>query len=733
MGKYDFKNIENKWRDIWDKTNLYQTPGTIGKKGKRYVLDMWPYPSGAGLHVGHVEGYTATDIYSRYLRMRGFSVMHPMGWDAFGLPAENYAIKTGIHPSVQTKGSIKVFRDQMRAVGLSYDWEKETDASSPEYYKWTQWIFIQLFKKGLAYKAKAPVNWCPSCETVLANEQVTEGKCERCDTEVTQKLMEQWFFKITDYAQRLLDGLEIIDWPSSTKAMQRNWIGKKKGFRIKFDDIEVFTTRPDTLHGASFVALSHQHPQAAAYLGQFEGKTEGKDKFGVFTNQYVSNPATGKKIPVWVVNYVAADYGTGAVMGVPAHDERDLEFARKYNIEVISMQPDETMKKYATVVTNYRLRDWLISRQRYWGTPIPMIDCSGCGWQPVPDAQLPVQLPTDVDFKPTGESPIARSKTFQSDVICPKCGKPAKREVDTMDTFVDSSWYFLRFCDPHNSNAIFSQDQVATWAPVDLYIGGDHATTHLIFARFINMFLYDLGLVTTPEPFAKFYKNGHVLGEDNRKMSKRWGNIVNPLEVVTKFGADTLRMYEMFMGPLDMTKAWNTSGVEGVFRFLNRLYRRFESTYTRKNPPGQAEISINKLVLRVTRDIEDMGFNTAIAGLMEALNDLSDASGNWPEVWGKFARVMAPFAPFLAEEMWQKLGHADSVHLQSWPEYDDSLREQSKTKIAIQVNGKLRGVIEDGSNIEQSASQSANIQKYLKGAKYRTILVPGKVINFIIS
>ncbi|MDP1743926.1 MAG: leucine--tRNA ligase [Candidatus Amesbacteria bacterium] len=720
MANFDHKEIEAKWSKIWDDTNLYKTPEKIASKGKKYVLGMWPYPSGAGLHVGHVEVFAATDIYSRYLRMNGYSVIHPMGWDSFGLPAENYAIKTGIHPSIQTQKSIVVFKNQMERIGLAYDWERELNASDPEYYKWTQWIFIQLFKKGLAYKAKAPVNWCPSCETVLANEQVVDEKCERCDSVVTQRLMEQWFFKITDYAQRLLDGLNIIDWPASTKAMQRNWIGRKEGHKIKFDDIEVFTTRIDTLHGASFIAIANDSQEG-------------------FVGKYVTNPATGKKIPVWRADYVLDTYGTGAVMGVPAHDERDLAFAKKYNLEIIQMQPDPTMEKYGQKKVQYRLRDWLISRQRYWGTPIPMVNCEICGWQPVPEDQLPVKLPTDVDFRPTGESPITRSKTFQKGVICPKCGKSAKREVDTMDTFVDSSWYFLRFCDPTNLNAIFSKDKVKAWTPVDLYIGGDHATTHLIFARFINMFLYDIKLVSVPEPFVKFYKNGHVLGEDNRKMSKRWGNIVNPLEIVDKFGADSLRLYEMFMGPLDMAKVWNTSGVEGVYRFLNRLYRKFETTFNLDGDIGSLNKITNQLIGRVTRDIENMTFNTGIAAMMETFNKMSDATGNWRLAWRQFTLVLAPFAPYLAEEMWQKLGHTDSVHSQRWPEYDPAMVIDEKITMVVQINGKVREKFELDSGeagedkIKQLALESAKVQNYLKGASYRTIFVPCKLINFIVN
>ncbi len=754
MTNFDHKEIEAKWSKIWDDTRLYQTPELTGQK-KMYVLDMFPYPSGAGLHVGHIEGYTGTDVMARYYRMKGCAVLHPMGWDAFGLPAENYAIKNGLHPAKSTVDNIQNFIKYLRATGLSYDWDREIDSSKPDYYKWTQWIFIQLFKAGLAYKKKAPANWCPSCETVLANEQVIpariatqsvaggDGKCERCDTVVHRKDLDQWFFKITDYADRLIAGLDKIDWPKSTVAMQKNWIGKSKGWKIKFDDIEVFTTRPDTLHGATFIALSAEYlglkeqPELTDFIKSVEvqGYKADKNKRGVFTGKLVTNPGTGKQIPVWVSNYVTTEYGTGAIMGVPAHDQRDMEFAKKYGLEIIQMDPDDGMKKYATETTTYHLRDWLISRQRYWGAPIPMTNCQKCDWQPVPEAQLPVLLPTDVEFTPKGMSPLAKSKSFQEGVKCSKCGGPAVREVDTMDTFVDSSWYFLRFCDTQNSLQLFAKDLVQKWAPVDLYVGGaEHTVLHLMYSRFFYKAFCDLGILKSngiDEPFLKLRHQGTVLGPDHRKMSKRWGNVVGLDEVVNKFGADTVRMYELFMGPFEDMKSWQTNGVEGIYRFLNRLYRKFELTNTQINKGDLVNRLVNQLVGKVTEDIENMSFNTAIAAMMETFNGMSNADGDWKSAWEKFILVLAPFAPFLAEEMWYKLGHADSVHSQAWPIYDSTLVTNKKVTIVVQIDGKVRDRLEDGPDVQQRALASAKVQTYLKGASYRAIFVPGKVINFV--
>lgn len=764
MNKYNYSLVENKWIKIWDEKKLYQSLEEPGFP-KSYVLDMFPYPSGSGLHVGHVEGYTGTDIYARYMRMNGKNVLHPMGWDAFGLPAENYAIKKGIEPDKSTHDNIDNFRKWLIRTGLSYDWSREVDSSSPDYYKWTQWVFIKLWEHKLAYRKKAPANWCPSCETVLANEQVINGHCERCDTLVERRELEQWFFKITDYADRLIEGLDRVEWPNSTKIMQRNWIGKSQGHKIKFDDIEVFTTCIDTLHGATFVALAPDHPKVIELKNTDKGQQieqfiksigtqtfkSDKDKQGIFTGGYVKNPATGKSVPVWVVNYVSSDYGTGAIMGVPSLDERDREFATKYQIDILDIKPDSIMEKYGQAFISYHLRDWLISRQRYWGAPIPMTFCDKCGWQAVPEAQLPVKLPTDVDFRPTGESPIARSKEFQQGVVCANCSGPARREVDTMDTFVDSSWYFLRFTDPRNIKLPFDIDKADYWAPVDLYVGGaEHTVLHLMYSRFFYKFFHDIGLLDAKsgdEPFLKLRHQGTILGPDNRKMSKRWGNVVTLEDAINKYGADVVRMYEMFMGPFEAVKPWSLTGVEGVSRFMSRLIRFFEET-NQSNTGESAELDsiVNKLVGKVGEDIQTMSFNTAVSTMMGTLNELqalfkTSTTGNWPKAWNKFILVLAPFAPFLAEELYQTINPGTefkSVHLQTWPEFDSKLSADSLVTIVVQVNGNMRDRLvvdanysNDQNHIEQLARSSDKVSKHLNGAKTRTIFVPGKIINLV--
>ena len=765
MDTYNFFEIEAKWLKQWAADKLFETTNfPPAGKPKIYVLDMFPYPSGAGLHVGHMLGYTATDIYSRYQRMQGREVLHPMGWDAFGLPAENYAIKTNVSPKESITANIANFKDQINPLGLSYDWSREISSADPQYYKWTQWLFILLFKKGLAYKAMASVNWCPKDETVLANEQVIDGRCERCDTQVIQKDLEQWFFKITQYADRLIDDLEGIDWPPSTKTAQRNWIGRKSGrtitFKIDSPDVanqavEVFTTRPDTLNSATFIALSPTHPLARKLMGENQTELDqfmsemsaqaqdDKNKLGVATGRAAVNPLDGRKLPIYVSNYVSADYGAGAIMGVPGYDERDLEFAKKYKIAVLQNPPDPNIS-LGTPSKNYRLRDWLISRQRYWGPPIPMIFCQNCGWQPVPEKDLPVTLPNDVEFKPTGKSPLAQSKSFQSGVTCPKCGGPGVREVDTMDTFVDSSWYFLRFCDPHNNLAAFDPRKVKAWMPVDLYVGGDHATTHLIFARFFTKVLQDAEILDFSEPFTRFFMVGHILGEDNRKMSKRWGNVINPTDIINKFGADTLRMYEMFMGPLQMTKSWNTAGVEGISRFLNRCYRLFLSTNATSGAeklPRELEVALHKLTDKVASDVESLNFNTAISALMETINlaySYQDKSFLWLDFWKTFVLVLAPFAPFLAEEMWFKLNQKYSVHQQPWPGVDKKLLIADQVTIVIQIDGKMRdrliveaGRAGDREHILQLARQSDRVKNILDNGHFRDHFVPFRLINFV--
>jgi len=731
--KYDHTKIEKKWQEKWEEEGIYKTPKSSDGK-KNYILDMFPYPSGATMHVGHLEGYVGTDILSRYYRMKGDRVFHPMGWDAFGLPAENYAIKTGIHPDKSTHDNIKTFKRQLEASGLSYDWDNEIDTSNPEFYRWTQWIFILLYKKGLAYKKKSPVNWCPKDETVLANEQVVDGCCERCGTEVVQKELDQWFLKITDYADRLISGLEKINWPEEVKIQQRNWIGRSEGRNIEFSvdgsdkKIKVFTTRPDTLNSATFLAVASKDNK------------DLKEKLGRPTGDYAINPLNGERLPIWETNYVDSSYGTGAIMGVPAYDDRDREFSTKYHIDIV--ERPFTKEILGEKIIHYHLRDWLISRQRYWGCPIPMIHCDECGWQPVPDNDLPVLLPSDVDFLPHGESPIARSKTFQKDVTCPKCGKAARREVDTMDTYVDSSWYFIRFVDSKNKSEFASKEAIKSWLPVNNYVGGGHVVQHLLFARFFWKVFYDEGLIDESvgdEPFLKLRAPGWILGSDSRKMSKRWGNVITPDEIIPKFGADTLRVYEMFMGPFDVMKPWSTAGVEGSNRFLGKVWRLFNKK------PGEKikkEIlsKLHQTIKKVTEDIEEYKFNTAISSLMELTNSVTEYGAD-RETLKSLALLLAPFAPHLAEEVWvEVLGQPFSIHKADWPKYDDSKIASDTVTMVIQINGKVRSQLVVSNkqstiqgDIETLSRKDENAAKWLKGHDIKKVIfVPGKLINFVI-
>lgn len=767
--KYNHITVESKWQGQWSQKGIYNDSVIDSEKNKtRYVLDMFPYPSGSTMHVGHLEGYVGSDILTRYLRMKGHSVLHPMGWDAFGLPAENYAIKTGIHPDKSTHDNIKTFKRQLEISGMSYDWSREIDTSSPKFYKWTQWLFLLMFKNGLAYKKKSPVNWCPKDETVLANEQVVDGKCERCDTPVIQKELDQWFFKITEYADRLISGLGDIDWLPEVKRQQINWIGKSKGMNLKIGEWEVFTTRPDTLKGATFLAVAPNHPKLKKV---FEFDSENKDKQGEFTGEYVKNPLTGFDMPVWAVNYVDKSYGTGAIMGVPYLDERDKEFATKYHLDIVETTPDHMIPKNAENegwgewTTNYHLRDWLISRQRYWGCPIPMIYCEDDGWQPVPDTDLPVLLPLDVDFLPHGESPIARSKTFQKGVKCPKCGKSARREVDTMDTYVDSSWYFLRFCDPNNKEEFASKDKIIA---VDDYIGGGHVVQHLLFARFFWKVLYDQGLIDKSvgdEPFLKLRAPGWILGPDSRKMSKRWGNVITPDDIIPKFGADTLRVYEMFVGPFDVTKPWSTTGVEGANRFLGRVWRIYQDFVNSEQGEVDSELStvngegvhspqstvhrplspdvlvkLHQTIKKVGEDIQDYKFNTAISSLMELVNVISEHGAD-KSTLKSLALLLAPFAPHMAEELWVEcLGLPFSIHKAKWPSYEAKYIVQNEVTVVIQVAGRVRGQImvklensTDQSKIEELAKADINVTKWLTGQTIKKVVfIPGKLVNFVI-
>ena len=813
---YDHQAIEKKWQARWRDAKAHATPQDP-KRPKRYILDMFPYPSGAGLHAGHVESYTATDIYARYFRAQGFNVLHPQGFDAFGLPAENYAIKTGVHPAETTKQAISNFQRQMDSLGLSYDWERMVNTSQPEYYLWTQWIFLQLYKHGLAYKKKAKVNWCQSCQTVLANEQVVGGLCERCGQVVVQQDREQWFFKITDFIEDqmfegrklkgLLSGLDDIDWPAPTKAAQRHWIGRSAGVELDFsvagsaDKIRVFTTRLDTIFGCTYLVLAPEHDlvgrwrdrianysEVIDYLAATKRKTDlqrtdlNKDKTGVrLEGVKAIHPFTGAELPIYIADYVLAAYGTGAVMAVPAHDERDFIFAEKYRLPVKAVIAPEAGKsqsesglfledgilhdsgEYSGQLSavarnlmaeslekagsgrrqiNYRLRDWLVSRQRYWGAPIPIIYCPACGTVPVPETDLPVRLPEDVDFRPTGESPLKMSASFQR-VNCPQCGQAASRESDTMDTFVCSSWYFLRYSDPHNSEVFAARSQLDYFLPVDMYIGGaEHSVLHLLYARFFTKFLEKYGYISFNEPFIKLRHQGIILGSDNNKMSKSKGNVVNPDELVVKYGADSLRIYEMFMGPLEDMKPWNSQGVVGVRRFLDKLAALDVSLAGEDNAKVLA--LLHKTIKKVGDDIEALRYNTAISALMILVNTLySERQGSaWPlsrASFGQLYIILAPFAPHLAEELWEQVGHKDSIFKEAWPQYDVQLIRDETIQLVIQINGKLRATIEAPAAVTEAeawelAKEHEAIKKWLIDHEVvKQIFVPGRLLNIIIK
>jgi leucyl-tRNA synthetase len=798
MEPYNHKAIEEKWQRQWKDSNAFAASDD-STKPKKYILDMYPYPSGAGLHVGHVEGYTATDIYSRYLRMRGFEVLHPMGWDAFGLPAENYAVKTGIPPAQTTEETIKTFTAQINSLGLSYDWAREVGTHRPEYYKWTQWLFQLLYKNDLAYKQKAKVNWCPKDQTVLANEQVVNGACERCGTQVIQKDLEQWFFRITKYAEALLSDLEQIDWPESTKAAQRNWIGKSEGseitFTIEFEGgqqpgkIPVFTTRADTLFGATFLTLAPEHPwvtlaiddnhigvlknrdEVIAYVEATAKKTElerqnNKEKTGVkLEGVWAVNPANSEQIPIFVADYALGHYGTGAVMGVPAHDERDYAFAQKFSVPVIGVIDSEPFpyteegvlvnsgefnglvsaeakKKITEAVggvmkTTYRLRDWLISRQRYWGAPIPMVYDPEGKLHMVPEEHLPWLLPTDVEFMPTGESPIAHSKELKERVE--KIFGPGWRpEVDTMDTFMCSSWYFFRFADPHNDQEFASKEKMAHWLPVDTYVGGaEHTVLHLLYARFFTKVLHDLGYIDFTEPFSALRHPGTILAEDGRKMSKSLGNVVNPNDVVAQYGADAVRLYEMFMGPFSVAKPWNTNNILGVRRFIERVWGA--QALVVADDVQALDVVLHQTVQKVSDDIVDFKFNTVVSQLMILLNAYEKEGAVGVRQFRTLIQLLAPLAPHVAEELWSLQGGEGSVHASTWPVADGTKMVAETVTIGVQVNGKVRGTVTLAREIEESAAldmarQDPGVAKWLSegretGARY----VPGRIISFVVE
>ncbi|PQG29139.1 leucine--tRNA ligase [Enterococcus faecalis] len=800
---YNHKEIEKKWQKYWAKNNCFNTLDDPNKE-KFYALDMFPYPSGQGLHVGHPEGYTATDILSRMKRAQGYNVLHPMGWDAFGLPAEQYALDTGNDPAEFTKKNIETFRRQINSLGFSYDWNREINTTDPEYYKWTQWIFTKLYEKGLAYEAEVAVNWVPELGTVISNEEVIDGKSERGGYDVVRRPMRQWMLKITAYADRLLEDLELVDWPESIKDMQRNWIGRSEGANVTFkvagteESFTVFTTRPDTLFGATYTVLApelelvkkittpEQTAAVEAYIEETSKKSDlnrtdlAKEKTGVFTGAYAINPVNGQEIPIWIGDYVLASYGTGAIMAVPAHDERDYEFAKTFGIDILPVIAggDITTEAYtgdgphinsdflnglnkAEAIAkmnewleenhvgkkevSYRLRDWLFSRQRYWGEPIPVIHWEDGTTTTVPESELPLRLPVTSDIRPsgTGESPLANIDEWVN-VVDPETGMKGKRETNTMPQWAGSSWYYLRFIDPHNKNEIADFEKLKRWLPVDIYIGGaEHAVLHLLYARFWHKFLYDIGVVPTKEPFKKLYNQGMILGENNEKMSKSRGNVVNPDDVVAKYGADTLRLYEMFMGPLDASIAWNENGLEGSRKFLDRVWRlivdeegKMRDRITTIND-GRLTKVYHQTVKKVTEDMANLHFNTAISQLMVFVNEANKVDALPYEYVEGFVQLLAPIAPHIGEELWQILGNEESLTYVPWPTYDEAALVEDEVEVVFQVNGKLRGKqnVARGlskEELEQIAMNHEAVKEFIEGKTVRKVIaVPDKLVNIV--
>ncbi len=811
--KYDHKEIEKKWQEKWRESGAFRAEDDSSKP-KTYVLDMFPYPSGEGLHVGHPRGYIATDIYSRYMRMRGHNVLHPMGWDAFGLPAENFALKNKVHPRDAVEKNIAHFKEQLSHIGFDYDWSREINTTDPAYYKWTQWIFLQMFKKGLAYQSNEPINWCPSCMTGLANEDLDKDQCERCGTKVEKKALPQWVLKITEYADRMLTDLDQLQWPEHIKEAQRNWIGRSEGAEITFpisrsnlDGIKIFTTRPDTLFGATYIVLAPEHPLVSkleienraeidSYVDASKTKTEiergaAKEKTGVELKGIKAiNPANKEEVPVFVADYVLWGYGTGAIMAVPAHDERDFAFAQKFSLPVVYVirpnswatftinapaghgryespsaaldkvfieksqpiveagtlmnsgafngQDSKEAKKKITefaggkMTTTYKLKDWVFSRQRYWGEPIPIVHCPKDGAVAVPEDQLPVLLPEVESYEPsgTGESPLANIKEFV-DTRCPQCGGQAKRETNTMPQWAGSSWYYLRFMDPHNTGALVSKEKEKYWAPVDVYVGGDHAVRHLIYARFWHKFLFDIDVVSTVEPFARLEFLGFILAEDGRKMSKRYGNVINPDDVVGEYGADSFRLYEMFIGPFENTTRWNTSSISGVSRFIERLWKT-QDFVVEENVVSLHTI-LEQTVKKVGEDIEAFKFNTAVSQMMIFLNAIEKEKAIGKKQWQKFLSVLSPFAPHVAHELSERSG----TSLELWPNVDESKLVSEMATIAVQINGKVRGTIKLPKNAPQEdallmAKNNEDTQKWIAGEPKKVIYVAGRVLNIVV-
>jgi leucyl-tRNA synthetase len=847
MSKYPFQQIEQKWQSFWEQNKTFRVTEdpSVPKEKRTYVLDMFPYPSGAGLHVGHPEGYTATDIYCRYLRMKGHQVLHPMGFDSFGLPAETYAIKTGTHPKITTEQNIEKFRQQIKSLGFSYDWDREISTHSPDYYRWTQWIFLQLYKKDLAYVAEIPVWYCQALGTVLANEEIiqtSEGpRSEIGGHPVIRKPLRQWMLKITEYAERLLNDLEDLDWPESIKAMQRNWIGKSVGANVSFPlaqgegTIEVYTTRPDTLFGATYMVLAPEHPLVeqittanqkaevdgyiakAALKSDLERTDLAKDKTGAFTGAFAINPVNGKKIPIWISDYILISYGTGAIMAVPGHDDRDFAFAQEFGLEIIRVvtnSPDgdpaepltealaeegwavnsgefsglttaqckETITQWleqqglGKKAINYKLRDWIFSRQRYWGEPIPLVLGDDGEIQPIPEDQLPLTLPPVETYKPagTGESPLATVTDWVNTTLLDGSGKPGKRETNTMPQWAGSCWYYLRYLDPTNEKEFASRDKIDYWMPVDLYVGGaEHAVLHLLYARFWHKVLYDIGVVNTKEPFMRLVNQGMITsyayqrndgtlvptdeveetGTDSwietstglpvqqviAKMSKSLKNVINPDDIIQEFGADSMRLYEMFMGPLRQSKPWNTKGLIGIHRFLDRVYRLSQMTKNPAEPPMELIKSLHKTIKKVGEDTANLDFNTAISQMMIFVNDCFKFDQLYTQVWDSFVLCLAPYAPHLAEELWQQAGHQNTLAYEPFPIYDPALTVDDQVEVVIQVNGKVRSKLlvargTDTKTLEEEARQNERIQEYLSGVTVvKVIAVPDRLVNFVVK
>lgn len=800
---YEPKDIEKKWQEIWEKEGAFCV-GTDRSKPKYYVLLEFPYPSGQGLHVGHPRPYTAMDIIARKRRMQGYNVLFPMGWDAFGLPTENYAIQNKIHPRVVTEKNIQHFKEQLKALGYSFDWDREINTTDPEYYKWTQWIFLKLFEKGLAYKSEMPINWCTSCKVGLANEEVVNGVCERCGGEVVRRVKSQWMLKITEYAEKLIEGLDDVDYIEKVKVSQKNWIGRSVGAEVDFvisgkeDKLRIFTTRPDTLFGATYMVISPEHPlidkyrsdlknwddilayrEMAARKSDFERTELVKEKTGVRLEGLTAvNPVNGKEIPIWISDYVLMSYGTGAIMAVPAHDERDWEFAKKFNLPIIEVVAggDVTQAAFTDVASgklvnsgfldglevaeakkkitewlaeqgigkqkvNYKLRDWVFSRQRYWGEPIPLVYCDTCGFVPIPESELPLMLPEVESYMPTdnGESPLA-AMTDWVNTICPCCKGPAKRETDTMPQWAGSSWYFLRYTDPENKEAFASKEALDYWMPVDWYNGGmEHTTLHLLYSRFWHKFLYDLGLVSTPEPYQKRTSHGMIMGENNEKMSKSRGNVVNPDDIVNEFGADALRTYEMFIGAFELSAAWSNEGVRGCRRFLERVWKLRDMLTEEEGYSAPLETKLHQVIKKVSLDFEGLKFNTAIAAMMGLVNEFYRVGSITKGEFRTLLLLLNPVAPHITEELWQLVGYENRAYMQEWPVYDEAKTIEEEAEIAVQLNGKVRATIKVGINEEQDSVREKVmdleiVKKAAEGKKIvKEIYVKGRIYNIVVK